>query len=106
MNCATIPEGIAERLLFGARRGAFSGVTADVDGYVQAANGGTLSRQDYLLGTGFSLADITFMPYIPYLLAAGKGELLSAWPSTAAWWNRASARSSWQKLGKVVGQST
>lgn len=42
VNCATIPEGIAERLLFGARRGAFSGVVADSDGYVQAAHGGTL----------------------------------------------------------------
>lgn len=42
VNCATIPEGIAERLLFGAKRGAFSGVTADVDGYVQAADKGTL----------------------------------------------------------------
>jgi transcriptional regulator of acetoin/glycerol metabolism len=29
VNCATIPEGIAERLLFGAKRGAFSGVAAD-----------------------------------------------------------------------------
>ena len=42
VNCATIPEGIAERLLFGAKKGAFSGITADVEGYVQAANGGTL----------------------------------------------------------------
>lgn len=42
VNCATIPEGIAERLLFGARKGAFSGVTADAEGLVQAANGGTL----------------------------------------------------------------
>lgn len=42
VNCATIPEGIAERLLFGAKRGAFSGVTADVEGYVQAADKGTL----------------------------------------------------------------
>jgi DNA-binding NtrC family response regulator len=42
VNCATIPEGVAERLLFGAKRGAFSGATADVDGYVQAAEGGVL----------------------------------------------------------------
>lgn len=42
VNCATIPEGIAERLLFGAKRGAFSGVTADVEGYIQAADKGTL----------------------------------------------------------------
>jgi DNA-binding NtrC family response regulator len=42
VNCAAIPEGLAERLLFGARRGAYSGATADVEGYVQAADHGTL----------------------------------------------------------------
>ena len=41
-NCATIPEGLAERLLFGARRGAYSGATTDSEGVVQAADGGTL----------------------------------------------------------------
>ncbi|MCY1064613.1 sigma 54-interacting transcriptional regulator [Nannocystis sp. RBIL2] len=42
VNCAAIPEGIAERLLFGARRGAYSGAAGDAEGYVQAAHGGTL----------------------------------------------------------------
>jgi DNA-binding NtrC family response regulator len=42
VNCAAIPEGLAERLLFGARKGAYSGATADAEGYVQAAHGGTL----------------------------------------------------------------
>jgi DNA-binding NtrC family response regulator len=42
VNCAAIPEGVAERLLFGARKGAYSGAAADVDGYLQAAHGGTL----------------------------------------------------------------
>jgi transcriptional regulator with PAS, ATPase and Fis domain len=42
VNCAAIPEGLAERLLFGARRGAYSGATADAEGYVQSADGGTL----------------------------------------------------------------
>jgi transcriptional regulator of acetoin/glycerol metabolism len=42
VNCAAIPQGLAERLLFGAKRGAFSGATTDSDGYVQAADGGTL----------------------------------------------------------------
>jgi transcriptional regulator with GAF, ATPase, and Fis domain len=41
VNCATIPKDLAERLLFGSRRGAFSGAT-DASGYVQAADGGTL----------------------------------------------------------------
>jgi DNA-binding NtrC family response regulator len=42
VNCATIPQGLAERLLFGARKGAYSGADADVDGYLQAADTGTL----------------------------------------------------------------
>src|SRR5690606_19118893 len=42
VNCATIPEGVAERLLFGARRGAYSGADRDAVGYVQEADGGTL----------------------------------------------------------------
>jgi len=42
VNCATIPAALAERLLFGARRGAYSGADVDSEGYVQAAHGGTL----------------------------------------------------------------
>jgi len=42
INCAAIPEGVAERLLFGARKGAFSGAHADVLGHIQEADGGTL----------------------------------------------------------------
>jgi DNA-binding NtrC family response regulator len=41
INCATIPKDLAERELFGSRRGAFSGAT-DAGGYVQAAHRGTL----------------------------------------------------------------
>jgi transcriptional regulator with PAS, ATPase and Fis domain len=41
VNCAAIPESVAERLLFGAKRGAYSGAE-DAVGYVQAAHGGTL----------------------------------------------------------------
>jgi transcriptional regulator with PAS, ATPase and Fis domain len=41
INCAAIPEGVAERLLFGARRGAFSGAV-DAVGHFQMAHGGTL----------------------------------------------------------------
>jgi DNA-binding NtrC family response regulator len=42
VNCAAIPESVAERLLFGAKRGAFSGADKDADGYLSAADGGTL----------------------------------------------------------------
>ena len=42
VNCAAIPQGLAERLLFGAQRGAYSGANADAEGYLQAAHKGTL----------------------------------------------------------------
>jgi transcriptional regulator with PAS, ATPase and Fis domain len=42
VNCATIPEGLAERVLFGARKGAYSGATSDSEGFLQSADGGTL----------------------------------------------------------------
>jgi DNA-binding NtrC family response regulator len=42
VNCAAIPQGLAERLLFGSTRGAYSGAESDAEGYLQAAHGGTL----------------------------------------------------------------
>jgi transcriptional regulator with PAS, ATPase and Fis domain len=42
VNCATIPQGLAERLLFGAKKGVYSGADADSEGYLQAAHGGTI----------------------------------------------------------------
>ena len=42
VNCATIPEGVAERLLLGAQKGAYSGAAADSPGYLVEASGGTL----------------------------------------------------------------
>ena len=41
VNCAAIPEGVAERLLFGSKKGAFSGAV-DAPGHFQVAHGGTL----------------------------------------------------------------
>ena len=42
VNCAAIPASVAERLLFGTRKGAYSGADRDADGYLAAADGGTL----------------------------------------------------------------
>ncbi|MEZ4394320.1 MAG: sigma 54-interacting transcriptional regulator [Polyangiales bacterium] len=42
INCAAIPEGVAERVLFGARKGAYSGADRDQPGHFQEADGGTL----------------------------------------------------------------
>ena len=42
VNCAAVPATVAERLLFGSRRGAYSGAEADAEGYLQAADKGVL----------------------------------------------------------------
>ncbi len=42
VNCAAIPAGVAERLLFGAKKGAFSGADKDADGYLATADNGTI----------------------------------------------------------------
>jgi DNA-binding NtrC family response regulator len=42
INCAALPEGLAEAELFGHRRGAFSGAVQDRTGRIRAADGGTL----------------------------------------------------------------
>jgi DNA-binding NtrC family response regulator len=42
VNCATIQSELSERILFGARRGAYTGATTDAVGLVQSADRGTL----------------------------------------------------------------
>jgi two-component system nitrogen regulation response regulator NtrX len=42
VNCAAIPEDLIESVLFGHRRGAFTGAGADQEGKFQKADGGTL----------------------------------------------------------------
>ncbi len=42
VNCAAIPTALAESLLFGVRKGAYSGADVDRDGYLASADGGTL----------------------------------------------------------------
>lgn len=42
VNCGAIPEHLLEAEFFGARKGSYTGATADRIGFFQAANGGSL----------------------------------------------------------------
>lgn len=57
-----------------------------------------LGEHEYIAGSSFTLADISFMPYVEYLFFAGEGALITDNPNTSAWWNRVSERPSWQKI--------
>ncbi len=46
VNCARIPEGTAERSLFGVRKGSRSGALEDAPGHLENADGGTLFLDD------------------------------------------------------------
>ena len=62
-----------------------------------------LEGREYLAGGQFSLAEISFMPYIEYLFMCGEGALITEHPHTAAWWTRISERASWQQVrGKMT----
>ncbi|AUX23937.1 glutathione S-transferase [Sorangium cellulosum] len=57
-----------------------------------------LASQDYLAGSSYSLADISWMPYLHALVVAKAGELITARPHVAAWWKRLSERPAWVKV--------
>ncbi len=42
VNCAALPENLAESLLYGHRKGAFTGAISDQPGFIPQAHGGTL----------------------------------------------------------------
>jgi transcriptional regulator of acetoin/glycerol metabolism len=42
VNCGALPAGLVESLLFGHKKGAFSGATSEALGFVRSANEGTL----------------------------------------------------------------
>ena len=56
-----------------------------------------LAKNDFLAGKTFSLADITWMPYVQYLFGAKAGDLITGRTNVGAWWQRVSTRPSWVK---------
>ena len=57
-----------------------------------------LAKNDYFAGSQFSLADISWMPYVEGLAGTEFKELVLSQPAFAAWWARVSERPSWRKV--------
>lgn len=57
-----------------------------------------LSKQLYFASSQFSLADISFMPYVEYTMASPVKETYARFPAVMAWWHRVSERPSWRKV--------
>jgi glutathione S-transferase len=57
-----------------------------------------LRKHDYLAGDSFSLADISWMPYVDYLFYATMGQLITERSTVHAWWERVSKRPTWSKV--------
>lgn len=57
-----------------------------------------LAKHPTFAGETFSLADISFMPYVEYMMATPAKELFVKWPHVMAWWGRVSERPSWKKV--------
>jgi glutathione S-transferase len=57
-----------------------------------------LAKNAYFAGADFSLADVSYMPYVEYGLTTPLKELFGKHPHFMAWWNRVSERPSWRKV--------
>lgn len=57
-----------------------------------------LAGSPFIAGSSFSLADITFMPYIEYAMNTPAKAQFAKHPHVMAWWNKISERPTWRKI--------
>ena len=100
-------SGPAMKIVMELLFGKMSGKTPDMDvvktardsvGAVLDVTEKALAHHPYFGGKTFSLADISWMPYVQYLFAAEQGDLITSRPAMKAWWERVSTRPSWKKV--------
>ncbi len=57
-----------------------------------------LAHAPYLVGSDFTLADLSYMPYLQGLSQARSAPVLEARHNVAAWWERLRSRPSWLRV--------
>lgn len=94
---------IVMQMMFGKMMGqepnmeVVNGARENVGRYFDVADK-WFADHEYFGGKMFSLADISWMPYVQYLTQAGSADLVSSHAHLAAWWKRVTARPSWAKV--------
>lgn len=63
-----------------------------------------LAESPYLAGAALSLADIHWLPYVDYLVQTGQGAPVLDRSNLRAWWQRVSARPTWQAVARTGPQ--
>ncbi|RKH46237.1 glutathione S-transferase family protein [Corallococcus llansteffanensis] len=56
-----------------------------------------LAKQPFLAGKDFTLAEVTWAPYMDYLMAMGEQGLIGQYKNVMAWWDRVANRPSFKK---------
>lgn len=55
-----------------------------------------LANHQFFAGSDFSIADISFAPYMEYLMMTPASSMVNERKNVAAWWERVSSRQSWK----------
>lgn len=61
-----------------------------------------LTKNKYITGDEFTLADLNHMPEIYLVLHSAKADLISSRPHVKAWWDDISARPGWKKTAACI----
>lgn len=64
-----------------------------------------LAHAPYLAGEQFSLADITWLPFLEYLQACGEDAAIRERSHVAAWWSRIGERATWAAVARSGPQA-
>jgi glutathione S-transferase len=99
-----IVEALFRRYLGGEQNVA--AMSAGRDGMQRALDAANdrLASSPHLAGSGFSLADIHWMPYLEYLIQVGEGSSVMDRVHLRAWWTRVSERGAWRKVARTGPQ--